>query len=36
MRGVFRHTISQRNGERSEEIHKRIFAVYGNVMNSKM
>jgi len=35
-KGAFLHTISQRKGERSEEIHKQIVAVYGNVMNSKM
>jgi hypothetical protein len=33
MRGPFRHTISQHKSERPAEIHKQIFAVYGNVMN---
>jgi hypothetical protein len=33
MRGAFRHTISQRKGERPAEIHKQIVAVCGNVMN---
>jgi hypothetical protein len=33
MRGAFRHTISQRKGERRTEIHKQIVAVYGKVMN---
>jgi len=33
MRGAFHHTISQRKSERPAEIHKQIFAVYGNVMN---
>jgi hypothetical protein len=33
MRGEFRHTISQRKGERPAEIHNQIVAVYGNVMN---
>ena len=34
MLGAFRHTISQRKGERPSEIHKeKIVAVYGNVMN---
>jgi len=33
MQGAFRHKISQRNGERPEEIHKQIIAVYANVMN---
>ena len=33
MRGDFRHKIYQRKSERPEEIHKQIFAVYGNFMN---
>jgi len=33
MRGAFRHKFSQRKCERPAEIHKQIFAVYGNVMN---
>ena len=33
MRGAFCHTISQRKCERPAEIHKQIFAVFGNVMN---
>jgi len=33
MRGTFHHTIFQRKIERPAEIHKPIFAVYGNVMN---
>ena len=32
MWGAFRHTFSQRKGERPAEIHKQIIAVYGNVM----
>jgi hypothetical protein len=32
MKGAFRHTISQRKGERPAVIHKQIVAVYGNVM----
>jgi hypothetical protein len=33
MRGAFRHTISQRKGERPAEIHRQIVTVYGDVMN---
>jgi hypothetical protein len=33
MLGAFRHTIYQRKSERPAEVHKKIFAVYGNFMN---
>jgi len=33
MRGAYSNTISHAKGERPLEIHKEIFAFYGNVMN---